>query len=71
MHIRSHTHTQTHTHTHLSVFNLQFLRVLFNVLYIFHYTGKAKYMGIGRHRVMITNEHIKIGSNSYEKVKNI
>jgi hypothetical protein len=32
-------------------------------------TGKAKYMEIGRHRGMISNEHIKIGSNSYEKVK--
>ena len=26
-------------------------------------------MEIGRHRGMIANEHIKIGSNSYEKVK--
>ena len=26
-------------------------------------------MEIGRHPVIITNEHIKIGSNSYEKVK--
>ena len=32
-------------------------------------TGKTKYMEIGRHRGMIANEHIKIGSNSYEKVK--
>ena len=32
-------------------------------------TGKIKYMEIGRHRGMIANEHIKIGSNSYEKVK--
>ena len=31
--------------------------------------GKTKYMEIGRHRGMITNVHIKIGSNSYEKVK--
>ena len=31
--------------------------------------GKTKYMEIGRHRGMIANEHIKIGSNSYEKVK--
>ena len=31
--------------------------------------GKTKYMEIGRHRVMISNAHIKIGSNSYEKVK--
>ena len=29
-------------------------------------TGKTKYMEIGRHRA---NAHIKIGSNSYEKVK--
>ena len=26
-------------------------------------------MEIGRHRGMIANAHIKIGSNSYEKVK--
>ena len=32
-------------------------------------TGKTKYMEIGRHRGMIANEHVKIGSNSYEKVK--
>ena len=33
------------------------------------YTEKAKYMEIGRHQGMIANEHIRIGSNSYEKVK--
>ena len=32
-------------------------------------TGKTKYMEIGRHRGMIANAHIEIGSNSYEKVK--
>ena len=32
-------------------------------------TRKNKYMEIGRHRGMIANAHIKIGSNSYEKVK--
>ena len=32
-------------------------------------TGKTKYMEIGRHRGMIANEHIKIDSNSYQKVK--
>ena len=31
--------------------------------------GKTKNMEIGRHRDMIANEHINIGSNSYEKVK--
>ena len=31
--------------------------------------GKNKYMEMGRHQDMIANEHIKIGSNSYEKVK--
>jgi hypothetical protein len=31
--------------------------------------GKTKYMEIGRHRGMVANQHIKIGSNSYEKVK--
>ena len=34
-------------------------------------TGKSKYMEIGRHRGKIANEHINIGSNSYEKVKNL
>ena len=32
--------------------------------------GKTKYMEIGRHWGLIANEHIRIGSNSYEKVKN-
>ena len=32
-------------------------------------TGKTKYMEIGRHRGMVANAHIKIGSNTYEKVK--
>ena len=32
-------------------------------------TRKPKYMEIGRHPNMIANAHIKIGSNSYEKVK--
>ena len=31
--------------------------------------GKTKYMEIGRHRGVIANAHIKIGSNSYEEVK--
>ena len=31
--------------------------------------GKTKYMEIRRHRGMIANAHVKIGSNSYEKVK--
>ena len=31
--------------------------------------GKTKYKEIGRHRGMIANARIKIGSNSYEKVK--
>ena len=31
--------------------------------------GKTKYMEIRRHRGMTPNAHIKIGSNSYEKVK--
>ena len=30
-------------------------------------TDKTKYMEIGHHRSVIANEHIKIGSNSYEK----
>ena len=29
-------------------------------------TGKTKYMEMGRHRDMIANAHIKIGSNSFE-----
>ena len=32
-------------------------------------TGKTKYMEIGRHQGMIANEHIRIGTNSYEEVK--
>ena len=32
-------------------------------------TGKTKYMEIRRHRSMTANEHIRICSNSYEKVK--
>ena len=32
-------------------------------------TGKTKYMKIGRQRGMIANEHIRMGTNSYEKVK--
>ena len=32
-------------------------------------TGKAKYMEIGCRRGLIANEHIRIGSHSYEKVK--
>ena len=31
--------------------------------------GKTKYMEIGRHQGVIANSHIKIGSNSYEKVE--
>ena len=30
-------------------------------------TNKTKYMEIGGHRGVIANEHIRIGSNSYEK----
>ena len=30
---------------------------------------KIRYVEIGRHRGIIANEHIKIGSNSYEKVE--
>ena len=32
-------------------------------------TGKTEYMEIGHHRSMIANEHMKLSSNSYEKVK--
>ena len=32
-------------------------------------TGKTKYVEVGRHRGMMANEHIRIGSNSYENVK--
>ena len=32
-------------------------------------TGKTKYMEIGRNWGMIANAHVKIGNNSYEKVK--
>ena len=30
-------------------------------------TRKTKYMEIGRHRGVMANEHIRLGSNSYEK----
>ena len=30
--------------------------------------GKTKYMEIGRHRGIIANAHVKIGSNSYENL---
>ena len=33
------------------------------------FSRKTNYMEIGRHRGMIANAHIKIGSDSYEKVK--
>ena len=45
------------------------VHIVFNV-YNFN-TRKTKYMEIGRHRGKIANEHIRIGSNSYEKVKNL
>ena len=32
-------------------------------------TGKTKHMEIGRHPGMVANEHIRINSNSFEKVK--
>ena len=32
-------------------------------------TGKNKYINIGHRRGMMANEHIMLGSNSYEKVK--
>ena len=32
---------------------------------------KTKYMEIGRHRGIIVNAHIKIGSNSYQKWKHL
>ena len=32
-------------------------------------TGETKYMEIRRHRGKIENEHVKIDTNSYEKVK--
>ena len=31
--------------------------------------GKTKYMEVGRHRDVVASEHIRIGINSYEKVK--
>ena len=33
--------------------------------------GKTKHMEIRRHRDVMAHEHIRIGSNSYEKVKNL
>ena len=34
-------------------------------------TRKTMYMEIGRHRSMNATEHIRIGSNFYEKVKTL
>ena len=33
------------------------------------HTGKTKYMEMGHNRGVIESEHIKIGSNSHQKVK--
>ena len=33
-------------------------------------TGQTKYMEVGHHRGMTANEHITVGSNLHEKVKN-
>jgi hypothetical protein len=45
------------------------LEIAFHSVIIDYYTGKTKYMEIGRHGDMIAYEHIRRGSNSYEKVK--
>ena len=45
------------------------IRTLEKVIGLAVNTGKTKYMEIGRHWGMIANAHVKIGSNSYEKVK--
>ena len=34
-------------------------------------TGKTEYMEVELHRCMLANEHITVGSNSYEKVKTL
>ena len=53
------------------------LTILFYYIYIYIYIGlsvnigKTKYMEIGRHRGIIANAHIKIGSNSYENWKRL
>ena len=31
-------------------------------------TGKTKYMEVGRHRGMMANQHIRIASNSFQKL---
>ena len=33
-------------------------------------TGKTKYTKVGHHRGIMVNEHIRIGGNSYEEIKN-
>ena len=38
-------------------------------MYLFIEKKKIKYMEAGRHRGMMANEHISIGSNSHENVK--
>ena len=30
---------------------------------------KTKYIEVGHHRGMIANDHVMVGSNSYEKMK--
>ena len=41
-----------------------------SIVYTLMFTlGKSKYMETGRHRGVIANEQIRIGSNCYEKMK--
>ena len=35
------------------------------------YTEKTKNMEAGRHPDMMADEHVMVGSNSYEKIKNV
>jgi hypothetical protein len=44
--------------------------ILLNAYSLAINTRKTKYMEIGRHRGVKANEHMKIGSNSYAKMKN-
>jgi hypothetical protein len=49
----------------------KYLFIFLKCLLVAVNTGKGKYMEIGRHRGLMANEHITVGSNSNEKVKTV
>ena len=57
---------ETNIHNNLKTdFHTKYIRRIYGTVN----TGKTKYMEIGRYRGVIAIEHIRIGSDSYEKVK--